>query len=93
MKLKELRALIKDKKAEIDVLQDQFDSRRKSGGNPSLIYYEIQSLSYRINDKSVELYELEKQYTSQQFKYAYLIGIPMAIVLALLTELYKWVAA
>ncbi|MEO9348014.1 MULTISPECIES: hypothetical protein [Acinetobacter] len=89
MKMKELRQKIKAKKAEVDQLQEQFDARRKSGGNPSLVFYEIQSLSYRISDKSVELYELEKQYTGLQIKYAYLIGIPLIMGLALLIELYK----
>lgn len=86
--MKELRLQIKEKKAEIDSLQKQFDTRRKSGGNPSLVFYEIQSMSYRINDKSVELYELEKQYTGLQIKYAYLIGIPLTLALTLLIELY-----
>lgn len=89
MKMKELRQKIKAKKAEVDQLQEQFDARRKSGGNLSLVFYEIQSLSYRISDKSVELYELEKQYTGLQIKYAYLIGIPLIMGLALLIELYK----
>lgn len=93
MKMKELRQQINKKKAEVDQLQEQFDTRRKSGGNPSLVFYEIQSLSYRINDKSVELYELEKQYTGLQIKYAYLIGIPLTVVLTLLIEFYKWEAA
>ena len=74
---------------ELSDLQRQFDEKRLSKGNPSLIYTELQALNFRIGEKHHELLEVNGEISFINFKWWMIFVVTSGIILGTVSGYFQ----
>ena len=74
---------------ELANLQQQFEDKRLSKGNPNLIYIELQALNFKIGDKHHELLEVNGEISFINFKWWMIFVVTSGIILGTVSAYFQ----